>query len=231
MLTGACARAATITLTLLSLAGCKSQVLALLRLRDIMDAIGGHGPQPEATLQIALEVPSTKVCQELSPKLPERAEPYGLTPQNIKCISQRMDSFIQFRSTVPVIAQSTSANLQGNHLFAIGVANSSSRKYVVGLFYNRAAFDRLQADLKKENPMYSFGFDDMKLSLDLENDTRKEETVQTGSAFVDRTPIPFWNSFKLKPRQSIDVQFSDVAVAAFGKTHASILVAITPPSE
>lgn len=224
---------ATIALTLLPLAGCKSEVLALLRLRDIADAVVGHGPQPEATLQIALEVPSTKECEALVPQLLERAEPYGLTPQNIKCTSRRMDNFIQFRSTVPVIVQPANVRPQGNHLFAIAIRNapSSKNQYFVTLIYNRAAFDRLQADLKNQNSMYGFGFDDMKLSLDLENDTRNEETVHTGSAFVDGSPVLFWNEFKLKPRQSIDVRYSDVAVADFGKSQSSNLVTVNFTSQ
>ena len=233
MLTGTCVRAATIALTLLALAGCKSEVTALLRLRDIMDAVAGRGPQPEATLQIALEVPTAEECRDLSPKLSERAEPYGLTPQNINCTSRGMDNFIKFRSTVPVIVQSTHANLQGKQLFAIAVRNvpSSKNQYFVTLLYNRDAFDRLQVSLKKENLMYGFSFTDMKLSLELDNDTRNEEAVHTGSAFVDGRPVIFWNEFRLKPRQLVDVRFSNVAVANFEKTFSNNLITITPPAQ
>jgi hypothetical protein len=226
---------AVVALTLSSLAGCKSEITALLRIRDIIDAVPNSGPEPVAVLQIGLQVPSAEACQTLTTQLPERAKPYGLTPENITCTEHKFENFIQFRSLLTMHAMQLSngdgtVHNAANELFRVVVATQQGKKqYNVVLVYNRGLFAQFQQSLKQENPLYGSSFNDLELSLNIENDSREDKLIVVQSAFVDGNPVVGSQTFTLKPRQLIDVRFSDVQVAYFGNNGYIDLAAITTP--
>jgi hypothetical protein len=239
---GLTVRVGILTIALVSLAACHTDIAVRARTRAIAEAAEApNPPDRDLALQIRIETPSADACRRVSSALPQRSKAYGLDAANIKCVNSDLGHFVEFSAKVQlVVTPNKSGVIKGpipdNILFQAFVATFShvmrARRlgtgYTVTLLYNEPLFVALQADLSKADPLHGFDLSEMRLSLDLENDLTTNEVIQISSAFVDGDPVVHSNSYALAPRQSINAVFSDVAVADFGKRHYMALASFYP---
>jgi hypothetical protein len=197
----------TIAAAALLLAGCKADYVGEGSIRAALAAAAGQ----DATMTgvIGIEASTEKECRAQAPVIAEAlAREYPGTVF-LGCTRRNLDTMAEFRVALPVLPAGTERNPP------LSVRTQAENGGVsVGLFFDSAAVERVSATLPKDLTRYFDGKFDIRLTIDVRNDTDQTVTVETMGAFVDGLPLPNLRRHDLAPGQILRVEPSDVQRSA-----------------
>ena len=215
--------------------GCTPELEADLYIADIYDV---YENQVKASIPATLLVPisSVKKCDEDTNKIIpilQKYSDFALEPKG--CVKNKGEifDFLQVDLDMPIY----SVNQQGDILngsenimmlqqggidwHALGAVVirkrwNDSKTIGVHLVLNNR-MDELIAEMDNKYPVQRVSLDDLKLTINILNDTRESVDVSIGGAFIDGEPSARASAYILQRRDDLNVISSDARVASLIK--------------
>ena len=205
---------------LLFLSGCKFDLIAELRLRDVR--IVGESEDTQLFTQANLEfsIPSDEHCKEYSTKLVSMLEGYVLNVDFRSCEADEHGANLVLNFRIPVI-NGLEAWQEANLLFGIVVIESD---LALGAFMAnnldiyQVVARRLSLEFGK-----SLNMADSKITV-LVRTFLSPETIFVNGVFANDKPMDGAKEILLKRRERISIQLSNVGAANLAENGASLIL-------
>ena len=196
---------------LIVVAGCELDVVSDLYVSDLREvaAKGTVGLSTPAT--IAIEIPSTKKCDEYSAKLSEIMKGILIEFSPKSCKREGMESFLMSDTQIPLMG-SEGEWRESKTLFGILAQLEDDGFIYVSIASNAKKLEQLNARVRDEFRQ-SIDLAESKVTLILNNDEREPIKYTVWGVFLDGQPIYYNQESTLKRRHTAEIELSNVGAA------------------
>lgn len=186
-------------------AGCTPEIAAEIYLADVVAVLDGEAAAAPAI--VSIEIPSKNKCDEYGGKALDLVRRYDKDVKLIGCrtAGKGFQSLADLSLSVPII---NAKKPPKDVLAAILVQRTKTGFRMI--FQLGEASQRLVKDAAKRNVMFSAPTT-LKMTFDVQNDTRDAWSIETSGAFADGAPVQMSHTFSLERRKPVRLVLSNVA--------------------
>ena len=192
-------------------AGCELDIVSDVYVSDLREVAteGTVGLTTPAT--IAIEIPSTKKCDEYSKKLSAIMRGILIEFSPKSCKQEGMESFLMSDAQIPLMHNEEEWR-ESKTLFGILAQVENDGNIYVGIAKNSEKFKELNKRVSDEFHQ-SIDLAESKITLVLNNDERDPVRFIVWGVFLDGEPIYYNHEATLKRRHTAEIQLSNVGAA------------------
>ena len=194
----------------LMLVACKFTTNTELYVTDLELLAAGKVETVPANISVAVEMPSSTKCQEMSREVTSLLGQYFRKIKFDKCASKGFNDYLMVRGQLPVVSVDKARTLlerdKGFLFFLVGQKGSMAE---VTPYIDKERYSQFR-DLVDQRYGVAIESGDLEMDIVLRNDSKGERKIQVCSAYVDRAPIPLCGSITLSGREHANVQVSKI---------------------
>ena len=193
-----------VTVMLVLLCACKTDVTVDLYVRDIIDAASGETLVAYGTLKI--EHPGEELDQTIVAIVKEGFP----EATDFRIEKEGFDSYVVASIEVPVVNNVHAAmNDYPESMFSVVCGLIDRGQINLILVFSSEMFDKLNRAVYSEY-FQELSVENMTITVSLHNDLRYGVSFELESVYANREPVPFSDVRSLVPRQNLDIRLSDV---------------------
>ena len=190
----------------LLLVTCKADFTAEIYLRDLLDVANGDIDMLLTNAMISMESPGSSNEESAKQMLAQNLRDAG----NFRNESRDYTNFIITDIKVPVVRVNAVRTTDlSKDLCAVIVSAKDDGSTDFGLWMNQRKFNELEQFVKDEY-WASLSIMDFELSLNVNNDTRRDVSIELWNLYANQEPIVGSREYKLSQRDLVRLKFSDV---------------------
>lgn len=144
---------------------------------------------------------------------------------NERIIKHDYSDALTFTVKVPIVNENFQGTFDSSKDLLFIYANDKPDRIDYLCKYNSAVLDTISTYLKNEH-FQTFNWNDLTLSLKLENDLQEPVSVLAYSSFINGEPYPFSAAITLNRRDHVDIEFSNVLRNSIVKGKKPLVVSI-----
>lgn len=202
-----------LTLLLVLLSSCEADVSINLTLSKVVDVASKKVTKSEVTGKITFDVTDKETFEKNKAQIKSVLSQYFILTGDIVYKEKDYSSFGVVNVKIPVVNKQDVGKT--NSIFEI-YASQSQNTVACGLYWNSKLFNRMNQKLEEINYAATIDISDVEITLTVSNDTSKSYTASFTSVYVEGTPVPFTEDFKLNAGSDYEVKFPDILVEYLG---------------
>lgn len=144
---------------------------------------------------------------------------------NERIIKHDYSEALTFTVKVPIVSANYKGTFDSSKDLLFFYVNEKQDQIDYHCMYNGRVLDTISEYLKNEH-YQTFDWNDVTLSIKLENDLPEPVSALAYSSFVNGEPYPFSAAISLKRRDTVDIEFSNVLRNSIVKGKKQLVVSI-----
>lgn len=144
---------------------------------------------------------------------------------NERIVKQDYSEALSFTIKVPLVNGDYQGTFDSSKDLLFMYAQDTPTQIDFYCMYNNDVLTRISDYLQNEH-FQTFDWNDLALSIKLENDMQEPVSVLAYSSFINGEPYPFTASLNLKRRDQIEIEFSNVLKNSIVKGNKQLVVSI-----
>ncbi len=208
------------------LTACKFKTNTELYITDLESLATGKVERVPANISVAVEMPSSKKCQEMSQEVTNLLGQYFSKVKFDKCQSKGFNDYLMVRGQLSVISIEKAKTLLARDkgfLFFLVVATDDGTEVIP--YIDKERYGQFR-DLVDQRYGVEIESDDLILEIVLRNDSKSERKIEGCSVYIDQMPVPLCGSITLSGRAHANIQVSKIQTEYLvkkGSTNISII--------
>jgi len=208
--------------TVLAIYGCDTQLKTDLFANDIYDAINGGGKPVTLHAIVMFEIPSSEYLEEHSQQISSFLQRHFKAVKDLSTKNVDFDSFCVAKTEIPLYP---TKNPSSSHPFFYLSALPSDKGIEVSAHVDNNKFELFSRDCENEF-MQRINSKDMSITIEFQNDTRKDITCQVYSVYANQKPVPLVGEISLKRREPVTLDISQVHIDYIIKNGKSVVIVL-----
>ena len=192
------------------LTACKFTTNTELYVTDLELLAAGKAESVPANIGVAVEMPSSKKCQEMSQEVTNLLGQYFSKVKFDKCESKGFNDYLMVRGQISVVsvdkAKTFLARNKGFLFFLVRVKDGGTEIFP---YIDIERYGQFR-DLVDQRYSVEIESGDLSLEIVLRNDSKGERKVEGCSVYIDRSPVPLCGSITLSGREHANIQVSKI---------------------